>query len=43
MIRFQQSAQTLDVVRREQGYKIDRIVLTKGAIPTGTGPPESPR
>jgi hypothetical protein len=33
----------LDVVRREQGYKIDRIVLTQGAIPTGTGPAESPR
>jgi len=34
---------TLDVVRREQGYKIDRIVLTQGAIPTGNGPAESPR
>jgi hypothetical protein len=33
---------TLDIVRREEGYKIDRIVLTKGAIPTGTGPAESP-
>jgi len=35
---------TLDIVRREQGViKIDRIVLTQGAIPTGTGPAESPR
>jgi len=34
---------TLDIVRREEGYKVDRIVLTKGAIPTGTGPAESPR
>jgi hypothetical protein len=34
---------TLDIVRREEGYKIDRIVLTQGAIPTGTGPAESPR
>lgn len=34
---------TLDIVRREEGYKIDRIVLTQGAAPTSTGPPESPR
>ena len=32
-----------DIVRREQGYKIDRIVLTQGAAPINTGPPESPR
>jgi hypothetical protein len=34
---------TFDIVRREEGYKVDRIVLTKGAIPTGNGPAESPR
>ncbi len=35
--------QTLDIVRCEQGYKIDRIVLTQGAAPSGIGPAESLR
>ena len=33
----------LDIVRREDGYIIDRVVLTQGAIPTGIGPEESLR
>ncbi|MCK5565656.1 MAG: carbohydrate-binding protein [Planctomycetes bacterium] len=36
-------AKTLDIVRREDGYMVDRIVLTQGAIPTGSGPAESLR
>jgi hypothetical protein len=33
----------LGIIRREEGYQVDRIVLTQGAAPTGTGPAESPR
>ena len=33
----------LDIVRREDGYMVDRIVLTQGAAPTGDGPVESRR
>ena len=33
----------LDIVRREDGYMIDRVVVTQGAVPGGTGPAESPR
>ena len=32
----------LEVVRREDGYKIDRMVLTMGNVPSGQGPEESP-
>jgi hypothetical protein len=34
---------TLDIVRREDGYMIDRVVVTQNAVPSGTGPPESGR
>ena len=34
---------TLDIARREDGYMIDRIVVTQGAAPSGTGPEESLR
>ncbi|MEM1326336.1 MAG: PKD domain-containing protein, partial [Bacteroidota bacterium] len=32
---------TVEIVRREDGYKIDRVVVTTGGIPTGNGPAES--
>ncbi len=35
---------TFNLRRRERGYKVDRIVITKnGNTPSGAGPPESPR
>ena len=34
---------TLDIVRRQDGYMIDRVVVTQGAVPSGTGPAESGR
>jgi len=35
---------TFNLRRRERGYKVDRIVITKnGNTPTGNGPAESPR
>jgi len=32
----------VDLVLREDGYQVDRVVLSKGGIPSGTGPEESP-
>lgn len=34
-------AHTIHIVRIEDGYAVDRIVLTTGAAPTGTGPAAS--
>jgi hypothetical protein len=36
-------ARTLDIVRRQDGYMVDRVVVTQGGVPSGNGPAASDR